>query len=202
MRRTPGKTKQEREGYWIGVIHEARNYSGGVTAYCLENNISKHSYYWWFDRLRGANPAWQRALPSVPERRRKERAPSHVVTSETLDHEPRKRRKFAAAYKAHILRETEEALYGQQTALLKREGLNASHLQKWKKQRDTSGLEPKKRGRKTNPYLAETKRLQRQNAKLAKELEQSNAVIELQKKMAKLFPMTRNESGARELLQR
>jgi len=195
MRRTPGKTTREREGYWIGLIHEARNYSGGVTAYCLENNISKNTYYSWFRRLRASHAAWQEALSSIPERHRANRTPSDVVTNETEGNGPKPRRKFTAAYKAQILREVEEAAYGKQAEILKREGLNASHLQKWRQQEDTTGLEPQKRGRKANPHLAETKRFQRQNAKLAKELELAKAIIAFQKKIAELHPRT--ESGGK-----
>lgn len=197
MRRTPGKTQKEREGYWIGIIHESRNSAGGVTAYCAENNISKNTYYWWFSRVREAHAEWQEDLPSRPERSRSKQAPSHVVTAEAMGNEPRRRRKFTAAYKAQILRESEESPYGQQAALLKREGINASHLQKWRQQRDTTGLAPQKRGRKANPHLAETKRLKKQNAKLAKELELAKAINEFQKKIAKLLQGTRNETGAK-----
>lgn len=135
MRRTPGMTPKEREDYWIGIIHEARNYAGGVTAYCFENSISKNTFYSWFKRLRASHDAWQEALPSIPERRRAKRTPSHVVTNQTEDNGPKQRRKFTAAYKAQILREVEESPYGQQADLLKREGLLASHLQKWRQQR-------------------------------------------------------------------
>lgn len=189
MRRTPGKTVKEREGYWIGIIHEARSHSAGVTAYCIENNISKSTFKHWFRRLRASNAAWQEVVPNPPMRHRTESAPSNVVANEneTDSNGPRTRRKFTAEYKARIIREVEEAAYGKQAELLRREGINGSHLQKWRHQQTTSGLEPKKRGRKSNPLLAETKRLRKENAKLQKELEQARAINELQKKMAKLL---------------
>lgn len=202
MRRTPGKTPQEREGYWIGIIHEARNHAAGVTAYCAESNISKNTYYAWFRRLREVHAEWQCDLPSTPELVRTKRALLHLAKADAAaaGNEPgqsRPRRKFTAAYKAQILREAEESTNGRQAAMLKREGLCASHLQKWRQQRDTTGLEPRKRGRKANPQLAETKRLQKQNAKLAKELEQAKAIIEFQKKIAKLLRSSPSETGAK-----
>ena len=61
------------------------------------------------------------------------------------------RRKFAAEYKLSILKEVEACSKpGERGALLRREGLYSSLLQKWRAQRDAgalSGLEPRKRGR-------------------------------------------------------
>lgn len=189
MRRTPGKTVQEREGYWIGIIHEACSFAGGVTAYCCESNISKTTFYHWFRRLRGSHAALQDAVANRPVRCRTKREPSNVVANEnkTDSNVPRTRRKFTAEYKAKIIREAEETPYGKQAELLRREGLNGSHLQKWRHQQTTTGLEPRKRGRKSNPLLGEMKRLRKETAKLQKDLDQARAINELQKKMAKLF---------------
>jgi|688.fasta_scaffold98447_4 hypothetical protein len=62
------------------------------------------------------------------------------------------RRRFAAEYKARILRAADQVTEpGQLGALLRREGLYSSHLSVWRKQRDEAaiaGLGPKWRGRK------------------------------------------------------
>lgn len=107
-----------------------------------------------------------------------------------------KRRQYTAEYKQRILHEAEAALAsgeaGALGALLRREGLFSSHLSSWRGQRDRgelAGLAPKKRGRKPsrNPLAAENERLQRQNARLEKELEKARIVISVQKKVAALL---------------
>jgi transposase-like protein len=132
---------------------------------------------------------WQGNLPSMPMRVKSVDESTQVVALDSVGCTPGRRRKFSAIYKAQILHEINNAPYGQQIVILRREDLNPSHIQKWEKQRDTAGLEPQKRGRKPNPHLAETKELQKQNAKLVKELELAQAIIEFQKKIAKINQM-------------
>lgn len=104
------------------------------------------------------------------------------------------RRKFNAEYKLKIVREADQcAEYGQIGALLRREGLYASQLSEWRKQRDKGSLDalnPAKRGRKgkaENPLADENARLQRENRKLKKSLEKAELIIEFQKKIAALL---------------
>lgn len=189
MRRTPGKTIKEREEYWTRIIEEARKYATGVDAYCADKGISRNSYYSRFKKLRAKHPDWGRR--AAGERSSKSiAAPPRVVLPQTEVEERGQRRRFTAAYKAKILREAEVASDGEIGALLRREGLYASHLYKWRKERDLSSLEPKKRGRKANPLLAENKKLQAKNARLEKQLDQANAIIELQKKIAQILDGT------------
>ena len=69
------------------------------------------------------------------------------------------RRRFSAEYKQRILAEADRCTErGQIGALLRREGLYASHLEKWRQQRDQAAraaLAPHKRGRKVDPQAAE-----------------------------------------------
>ena len=79
-----------------------------------------------------------------------------------------KRRRFSAEYKLHILAEADACSErGQIGSLLRREGLNSSHLTTWRHQRAQGQLEalsPKNRGRKPSvneslvKELAELKR--------------------------------------------
>ena len=66
------------------------------------------------------------------------------------------RRKFSAEYKLRILAEADECtVRGELGALLRREGLYSSHLDKWRKQRERgalAGLRGRKRGRKPDLY--------------------------------------------------
>ena len=65
------------------------------------------------------------------------------------------RRQFSAEYKLRILAEADRCKgSGEIGALLRREGLYRSHLEKWRQQQQESSLRalaPQKRGRKPNP---------------------------------------------------
>jgi transposase len=190
MSRRSGRTPEQREVFWTNIIQEARAYAAGVTAYCDDNNVSIHTYYSWFRRLRPKHPEWQDNLHAKTVGGKTNQEETQVTEPGELTH----RRTFTADYKAEILKAAEEAPHGQVVALLRREGLHGSHLQKWKLARNTTGLEPQKRGPKANPLLAENKRLEKEAAKLRKQLERANAVIEFQKK---IFGFQRNNNGQR-----
>ena len=101
------------------------------------------------------------------------------------------RRKFSAEYKLRILAKADACTErGQIGALLRREGLYSSHLDKWRKQRERgalAGLGGQKRGRKPDPQAAEMVRLQRDNEQLRARLERAEHIIEVQKKLAQLL---------------
>jgi len=106
------------------------------------------------------------------------------------------RRRFTAAYKLSIVQEADRCTeWGQIGALLRREGLYHSHLDKWRKQRDTGALDalnPHKRGPKApapNHLTKENEQLRRENARLEKKLKKAEMVIEFQKKVAALLEM-------------
>src|SRR5438270_10092892 len=73
------------------------------------------------------------------------------------------RRRFSAEYKQRILAEADRCTQrGQIGALLRREGLYSSHLEKWRHQRDQAmqaALARQKPGRKVDPQAAEIERL-------------------------------------------
>jgi transposase len=102
-----------------------------------------------------------------------------------------KRRQFSAEYKQRILAEADACTKpGQIGALLRREGLYSSNLDKWRKQRarnGLAGLTPQKRGPKVDPQAAEVARLQRDNERLRARLEQAERIIDVQKKVAMLL---------------
>jgi transposase len=100
------------------------------------------------------------------------------------------RRRFSAEYKLRILQEADECSNGEVGALLRREGLYSSHLTTWRRQREAGqllGLEPRKRGPKPDPQAEEIKRLHRENERLQLRLQQAEAIIDAQKKLAQLF---------------
>jgi transposase len=98
------------------------------------------------------------------------------------------RRHFSIEYKVRILAEADACPErGQIGALLRREGLYSSHLDKWRKQRAQGQLGPQKRGRKPDPQAAEVARLRQEVERLQVRLRQAETIIEVQKKLAGLL---------------
>jgi transposase len=103
------------------------------------------------------------------------------------------RRRFTAQYKERIVREAESCTQsGQIGALLRREGLYSSHLDKWRRKLAQGGraaLLEAKRGRKPKrmPLEVENEELRKRNARLQRRLKQAEAIIEIQKKVAEML---------------
>ncbi len=100
-----------------------------------------------------------------------------------------RRRRFTAEYKERILAEAERCQRpGELGALLRREGLYSSHVQKWRQQR-REGLKGRKRGRPSerHPLAARVAQLERENERLREQLEKAEVIIEVQKKVATLL---------------
>lgn len=117
-----------------------------------------------------------------------------------------RRRTFTAEYKLRILTAVESAREsGAIGALLRREGLFFSHLTKWKAQRRAGALKalaPRRRGPRAappNPLAKRVAELERENRRLQRRLAQSEAVLEIQKKVSELLgiPLDRPESDGR-----
>ena len=102
-----------------------------------------------------------------------------------------KRRTFSAEYKLRILNEASACRTpGERGALLRREGLYSSHLTHWRRElRDgaLNGLQPKKRGPKSDPVAVENAQLKREIARLQAKLERAETIIEVQKKLSQLL---------------
>jgi transposase-like protein len=99
-----------------------------------------------------------------------------------------KRRRFSAKYKLEILEKADRCAPGEIGALLRREGLYSSHLTTWRREREWGALAAlsRKRGRKVKltPEQREIARLEKENARLRRELEKKDIIIEVQKKVA------------------
>lgn len=115
-----------------------------------------------------------------------------------------KRRRFTAEYKRSILDQAEACREeGAIGALLRREGLYSSHLTTWRRQRqqgELEGLTPKKRGRKptADPLAEENRRLRAENARLVRQLQQAETIIDVQKKVSTLLGITLPETPSDE----
>lgn len=175
-----------KEKRWTKIIEEARAHTEGVASYCRARAISVNTYYGWFKRLRVDHPEWTDLKPQL----HRPLASSNVEKPETEVQEKAKRRTFSSAYKSRILLETDSAEKGEVASILRREGLYSSHLHKWRGERERTGLEEKKRGPRVNPFLSENKDLRKKVAKLQKQLEQANDIIEVQKKIAQILGNT------------
>lgn len=99
------------------------------------------------------------------------------------------RRTFSAEYRLRILEEADACTPEERGALLRCEGLYASHLTSWRKQRDKgslAGLAPRKRGPKKDADQAKSRRiaeLEREVEQLWARLEKAETVIEVQKNL-------------------
>ncbi len=105
-----------------------------------------------------------------------------------------RRRQFTTEEKVCILEEADSCTEpGEIGALVRREGIYSSYLSRWRRARDEGqwrGLSPQQRGRKpaTDGGLArEVARLQRENERLQKRLDQAETIIEVQKKLSQLL---------------
>ena len=113
------------------------------------------------------------------------------------------RRRFSAEYKAKIVREAQTCREsGEVGALLRREGLYASHLTAWRKQlrqHGVDGLAGKKRGPvpKSKPSAREIQ-LEREKRKLEKRLAKAEAIIAFQKKVHEILGIPLKELPSEE----
>jgi len=105
-----------------------------------------------------------------------------------------KRRSSTAKYKLRILNETDRAAdTGGVSAILRREGLYSSALTDWRRQRAAGtlgALQPRQRGPEkapVNPLQAELAKANREVSALRRRLDQAEAIIVIQKKVAALL---------------
>jgi transposase-like protein len=99
----------------------------------------------------------------------------------------------SAAYKRSIIDQADAAQHSRAVgALLRREGLYASHLTTWRrqlKQGESDALAPKKRGPKAvvSPLVKQNREQEAVIARLTRKLKNAELIIEVQKKVAALL---------------
>ncbi|MCX8252347.1 MAG: transposase [Dehalococcoidia bacterium] len=122
----------------------------------------------------------------------------HHATETEVTPTRAKRRSFTAKQKIQILTEVDQLPHGELGAYLRRKGIYSSSVSTWKKQRDEGLLSSKaapQRG--PAPRSSESKnleRLERENAKLRKKLEQADMIIAAQKKLCEIYGQNRPAS--------
>lgn len=128
----------------------------------------------------GGSPIAERLSSPSPER-----VPDPEVAARP------KRRRFTAEYKLRILREVDGCTGpGQVGALLRREGLYSSHLVLWRRQREEaaqSQLKARKRGPKPKVQDPRVKQLERENARLQRQLKRVALLLDIQKKAGEIL---------------
>jgi len=98
-----------------------------------------------------------------------------------------RRRSFTAQYKLDVVAACDAAPPGEKGAVLRREGLYSSQVTEWRRARDAGTL-ARPRGRPAaDPRDAQIARLQKQKAKLERELAQARFVVDVQAKLQALL---------------
>jgi transposase len=106
------------------------------------------------------------------------------------------RRSFTAEYRARVIAEYEAAPHGEKAAVLRREGLYQSHVQKWMAARDAlRGSAAPRRAHRAAGGKDDPARLRSENQRLARELAKSQAVVEIMGKLQGLLESVSESTG-------
>ena len=98
------------------------------------------------------------------------------------------RRRFTAEYKRRIALEAEScSLPGEIGALLRREGLYSSVLQRWRRQLREESLSSSEKSNSKPSSAQELARLKRENEQLKEKLRQAELIIDVQKKVSEMM---------------
>jgi transposase-like protein len=115
------------------------------------------------------------------------------------------RRRFTTEYKLRIVREAESQREpGAIGALLRREGLYATHLSAWRRERDRGALETlraRRRGRKLDPtheLRQQIAELEADKRRLQERVRQAEAIIAAQKKLSEILGVAATPTATRE----
>ncbi len=117
-----------------------------------------------------------------------------------LDPAPKpKRRTYTAEYRARVLAEYEAAPLGEKVAVLRREGLYQTLVAEWAKARDaTAAGQTYRRERKPRPTQVTTAaravKLEAENARLTRQLERTQAALDVMGKVHGLLEMLSESS--------
>ena len=134
--------------------------------------------------------------PEAEGARRATGASGPAATSRTTDPDPEvpakvQRRRFTSEYRLRIVKQADACKkHGELGALLRREGLYASHLITWRRQREQGELvagRARKRGPTPRPVDPRVRPLEVENRRLQRKLQRAETIITLQKKVAEIL---------------
>lgn len=119
---------------------------------------------------------------------------------EAVDPAPKPtRRTFTAEYRSKIIDEYNQAPHGEKSAVLRREGLHQSQLREWTLTRNAQKAgqgKPRPQHRDADAVTRrENERLTRENARLAKQLTQTEAALEIMGKLHVLWESISESTG-------
>ena len=98
------------------------------------------------------------------------------------------RRRFTAEYKRRIAIEVERCSQPSEVgALLRREGLYSSVVQRWRRQLREESLSSSKNSNRKTSAAQEIARLKRENERLTEKLRQAELIIDVQKKVSEMM---------------
>ena len=136
------------------------------------------------------------AGPEAEGARRATVASGPAATSRPTDPDPEvpakvQRLRFPAEYRRRIVKQADACKkHGEIGALLRREGLYASHLITWRRQREQGELgvgRARKRGPVPKPIDPRVHQLEVENRRLQRKLHRAETIITLQKKVAEIL---------------
>ena len=115
-------------------------------------------------------------------------SPNPATTPDAADPAPKPtRRTFTTEYRNNILDEYSNAPHGEKSAVLRREGLYQSQLREWAQARTAAAGKSRPKAAANLDSDAATRkemaRLTRENARLAKQLTQTEAALEIMGKL-------------------
>ena len=123
-----------------------------------------------------------------------------MVQEEGVDPAPKPvRRTYTAEYKARVLAEYEAAAHGEKSAVLRREGIYQTLVAEWAKARDAAAQgrtyrrERKPRSTGSSAAGAAVK-LEAENARLTRQLEQTQAALDVMGKAHRLLELLSESS--------
>ncbi len=111
-----------------------------------------------------------------------------------------KRRTYTAGYRARVLAEYEAAPHGEKSAVLRREGLYQTMVAEWAKARDAAAAgQVYRRVRKSRSTQSQTAsrvvKLEAENARLTRQLQQTQAALDVMGKVHGLLEMLGESSS-------
>jgi len=135
------------------------------------------------------------AGPEAEGARRATAASGPAAPSRATDPDPEvpakvQRRRFTAEYRRRIVKQADACQAGELGALLRREGLYASHLRTWRRQREQGELaagRARKRGPVAKVIDPRVHALEVENRRLQRKLQRAETIITLQKKVAEIL---------------
>jgi len=135
------------------------------------------------------------AGPEAEGARRATAASGPTATSRATDPDPEvsatvRRRRFTAEYRRQIVTQADACQPGELGALLRREGLYASHLRTWRRQRAQGELgvgRARKRGPVPKLIDPRVHQLEVENRRLQRKLQRAETIITLQKNVAEIL---------------